>query len=154
MIFHHSGDSNLWCKQQCRNVTGTPKLNLLGTSAKESRESIWKGFGKFKINLEGVWTNLLSITFKSTNQFCYCQLNRVSTALGFLLVLGATLDVRHHSVLTRETPQRLTNLLPTPDESKAYIFPTKESLECCSLSMSKMPSSSSKTTTLYQQEGL
>lgn len=83
---------------------------------------------QFKISLEGVWTNLLSITFKSTNQFCYCQLNRVSTPLGFLLVLRATLGVRHRSALTRETPQCLTKLLPSPDESKAYIFSTMKAL--------------------------
>lgn len=47
-----------------------------------------------RLNLEGDRANVLSITFRWTNQICYGQLSQVAIAQSFLFVRGATLATR------------------------------------------------------------
>lgn len=82
-----------------------------------SHVTIWLGesvslpFGKGKQNLGGDWKNLLSMTFKPTNQTCYCMFSQGVKAQCFLLAWWATSAARHCPVASHYEPRCLPELL-------------------------------------------
>lgn len=96
----------------------------------KSRQKAFVKGRHFQIVLGGQMN--LSSHSKRANQifyfFFYCQLSRVVTAQGFLLVRESTLDSRHHPVASCRAPWCLTNRKWRDD-----VFSTEQSLRRRSL---------------------
>lgn len=55
---------------------------------------------------------------EQASQLSYCKLNQIATVCGFRFVRGATLDARHHHVLSCVALWCITRIFQKPAESK------------------------------------